>query len=362
MLVLHHVPEPERAVGEVARSVKPGGRVLIVDEATAPMSADEAEQLFAVIGRVAATGMAVLYISHRLDEVAHVADRIVVMRDAARVAEFTAASLRKDALVAAMIGDQDLSVGARGRAGGAPRLTVEGLRTPQLGPIDLTVRAGEIVSVYGIAGAGREELGPAIVGAAARSAGRLALDGAEVAAGRIRSAIEAGIGYVPAERRTEGLVLDRSIVDNVALSVLDRESRGGLLRRRRVRALAQEYVARLDIATSSVDAPVRSLSGGGQQKVLLARCLAARSRALVLDEPTRGVDVAAKAEIYRTLRELAGEGVAVLVISSDLEEVVTIGDRVVVLAGGDVVAELEGGAISQEAVTAAALSRVLEAA
>lgn len=346
----------QQAFVQIARAMAPGTRILIVDEATAPMSADEAQQLFAAIKRVAADGVAVLYISHRLGEVGSLASRIVVLRDGRLAGAFVAEQGGDDALVRAMVGDQDLTVGdSEDPQHGEQVLRVQGLSTSLLRGVSLAVCAGEILGVYGVAGSGREELGPALVGARGRSGGEVMLAGACLAPGRVRAALEAGVGYVPAERRTQGLVLDRSIAENIALSVLDRETRRGLLRRRALRRLAERYVAQLDIASSSVDAPVRSLSGGSQQKVLLARCLAAESRALVLDEPTRGVDVAAKAEIYRTLHALANGGVAVLVISSDLEEIATIADRALVLLRGQVIAELSGPDLSQEALTRVAL-------
>lgn len=346
----------QQAFVQIARAMVPGTRVLIVDEATAPMSGEEVEQLFGAIRRVAADGVGVLYISHRLQEISSVAGRIVVLRDGRLAGRFSVAALDREALIHAMVGEQDLSAGARASAhADGAKLAVRGLRTRLLADVDVAVAAGEIVSVYGVSGSGREELGPAVVGAIRRTDGEVLLDGSPITGRGVRASVSAGVGYVPAERRTQGLVLDRSIADNVGLCVLEREARHGLLRGRSLQALALRYVEQLDIAAASVDAPVRSLSGGSQQKVLFARCLAANSSVLVLDEPTRGVDVGAKAEIYRALRKLAETGVAVLIVSSDLEEVATIGDRVLVLVRGRIVAQLEGERRTQQEITKAAL-------
>lgn len=330
----------ERALVQIARAMTPGTRLLIVDEPTAPLSQAEAERLLQVIQSILTEGVAVIYVSHRLEELFQISDRIVVMRDGSQVADIVRADLTHEKLVTAMVGGRSLETGVRSETpGGEPVLELAGLTAGVLEDVSLTVRAGEIVGVYGIRGSGRDELGPALFGAVTRTAGEVRVHGKPVPP-RIAGAIEAGIGYVPAERRSQGLVLDMSVRENVTLSALDHLVTGGRLSRARERELASHWVDRLQLATPSVEAPVRTLSGGTQQKVLLARWLAANSCVLALDEPTRGVDVASKAEIYRLLRALADEGTAVLLISSDVEEIEVATDRALVMRGGRIATEV----------------------
>jgi len=220
--------------------------------------------------------------------------------------------------------------------------------------VSFDVRAGEIVAVYGIAGSGRDELGPALAGAVPRSGGDVVIVGRHLPSGRSTSAIAAGVGYVPAERRSQGLVMSMSVRENLTLGILKRLSRFGVLRKRYERRLARQWMGNLRLAAPSTETIVDTLSGGNQQKVLLARWLVAESKVLILDEPTRGVDIATKAEIYRILRGLADGGTGVLVVSSDLEEVSIVGDRVLVVRNGRIVAEMRDA--SQEHIVRAALA------
>jgi ABC-type sugar transport system ATPase subunit len=342
----------EMAFVQIARALQPDSMVLIVDEPTAPLSARESQALLTLLRQVAARGVAILFVTHRLDEVLEVCDRAVVLRDGRLVAEIDGADLTRNALVAAMVGDADLSVPEAPARSGEPLLQATGLTGGTIADVSLHVCAGEIVGVYGLLGSGRDELGGLLVGATARDDGEVSVGGTPLPRGNVRAAIKAGVGYVPAERRASGLALDQSIKDNLTLGVVEQLARRGWRDRAAERQAAQEWVTTLDIAAPSVDAPVASLSGGGQQKVLIARWLAAGSRCLVLDEPTRGVDVATKASIYRLLAEQAGTGTAVLVISSDLEEVMTVATRVLVIRDGRIIADVADPQQSQVAALA----------
>lgn len=343
----------ERAFVQIARALRPETRILIMDEPTAPMSNDDADRLLAVLRTIAERGVAVLYISHRLEEVLRLADRAIVLRDGALVAEFRGEQITTSALVTSMVGAElasvDLDRGQPAFVDGG--LDVGALVAPGLDGVDLRVRRGEVVGVYGVLGSGREVLGRVLVEAAA-DAGRILVDGADVTGGGIPATIAAGVGYIPPERREQGLVLEQSVTDNITLAMLDGMSRRGVLRRDKIEELANRWIAALDIRTPSSSTAVADLSGGSQQKVLLARWLAAEAGVLVLEEPTRGVDVRTKAEIHEILRERAAAGAAVLVITSDLDEVVQVCDRVVVMRHGRVAAEVAGGRRHDVAVAA----------
>ncbi len=332
---------------QIARSMTPGARLLIVDEPTAPMSGPEVDQLLAVLGRLTSAGIAVLYISHRLDEVFRIADRVAVLRDGRLVADFPRARLTRSALADAMVGGRSLEIGHRSAtATDQVALSVRGLTAGNMRDLTFVVRTHEIVAIYGVSGSGREDVGMAIIGGVPSEAGGVEVAG-QVVVGGPRHAFDAGLGYVPSERRSQGLVPEFSIRENLTLAVLRRLTRHGVLDRSAERAMVGTWMSHLRIAAPSSDVGVMRLSGGNQQKVLLARWLAHGSRVLVLEEPTRGVDIATKAEIYRIIRQLADGGVAVLVISSDLEEVALVADRVLVLRDGWLAAELRGATESE---------------
>lgn len=330
----------ERTFVQIARALKPSTSVLILDEPTAPMAEEETRDLFDVVRGLTRNGIAVLYISHRMDEVFALADRLVVLRDGLKVLDADTAAIDRGDAIEAMVGGRDLSAGERTSTPGRVVLQVDGLRSRKLHDVSMSVHAGEIVGVYGIAGSGREDLGSALVGADPRALGTVSVEGRTLRPGRIRESIAAGVGYVPPERRSQGLLMEGSVRANMSLATLPKVTKRGFLDRRRERAQTTGLVQRLRIKAADVDAPVGNLSGGNQQKVLLARALAATDRLLVLEEPTRGVDIATKAEIYRFLDELSEQGVAVVVIGSDLEEIALVAHRVVVIGSGTVAADL----------------------
>jgi len=266
----------------------------------------------------------------------------VVLRDGRMVADFPRSQLTRSALAGAMVGGRSLEIGHRTAAATEQvALQVRGLSFGIVADLTFAVRTHEIVAVYGVSGSGREGIGMAAIGAVPVTSGSVEIFGKPVSGGP-RAVFDAGLGYVPAERRSQGLIPEFTIRENLTLAVLRRLTHVGILDRGSERRLADQWMSSLTIAAPSAEVRVMRLSGGNQQKVLLARWLAHESRVLILEEPTRGVDIATKAEIYRVLRQLADTGVAVLVISSDLEEVALVGDRILVMRNGALVAELRG--------------------
>ena len=354
----------QRQLVEIAKALAVDARLLIMDEPTSSLSAAEAARLFEVIGRLRERGACVLYISHRLGEVALLCDRVTVLRDGRNAGELAGDEIEHDAMVRRMIG-RDVS-GLYARRGGDPgamRLSVEGLRSPAHPgeTVDLEVRAGEVVGVAGLVGAGRTELLECLAGVRAPLAGRVRVDGTELAHGSVRAAVEAGLVLVPEDRQQHGLVLEESVRRNVALPTLARRPPFALREPAAEEALARSLLERLAIRAHGTTQEVRTLSGGNQQKVVLAKWLAVEPRVLLLDEPTRGVDVGSKAEIYALLEELAGRGLAVLFVSSELEEVLGLADRAYVMHEGRVTGSLAREALSEQAIMELATGSAREA-
>lgn len=336
---------------EIAKALAAGAKLLIMDEPSASLTEHETQRLFALVRRLRAQGVAILYVSHRMAEVFALSDRVTVFRDGAYVKTLDTAATTPAEVVGCMVGrelaaashyearrvseDVVLEVRDLGTAGGG-----EAGAVPLRG-VSLTVRRGEIVGLAGLVGAGRSEVARAIFGADRFGAGEIRLDGRAVRFRSPREAIAAGIAMVPEDRKALALFLDKPVRWNVSMARLGAVSRRGVIARGRERALATEHVERLRVKTPGIDVPVRALSGGNQQKTVLARWLATRPTLLVLDEPTHGIDVGAKAEIYALVRELAREGIAILLISSELPEVLDLSDRIVVMRGGRVAAELD---------------------
>ncbi|GAA4876368.1 sugar ABC transporter ATP-binding protein [Pseudonocardia benzenivorans] len=335
----------------LARALSAGATVLVLDEPTASLQGDEVRVLFDIVRTLAGRGVGIVFISHHLDEVYAIADRVTVMRDGAVVGTVPAAGTRPDQLTAMIFGQSvdvsraavraDLPVVVRGE----PLVEVENIHLGRtVNGVSLTVHAGEVVALTGPLGSGASEVAQLVAGARGPSAGRIthATGAARTRPPRTRrDHARCGVAFLPADRKHAGVLLEHSVTENVALG--DRAtSRRVLLRRREDRRRAAEQVHRLGIRVADVRQRVQTLSGGNQQKVVLGRWLAVRSRVLVLDEPTAGVDVAAKVEIYRLLLAAAADGAAVLIVSSDFEEIHALADRVLVVCDGRVVAELPG--------------------
>jgi ribose transport system ATP-binding protein len=334
----------------IARALSVDARILILDEPTASLGADEAERLFAVLKELRADGTAIVYISHRLAEIEAMADRAVVLRDGRNAGMLARAEIRRDRLVQLMVGRTLESEYASRLAASrtpaverTPRLEIDRVRTSRYPAVDasLTVYRGEVLGVAGLIGAGRSELAEAVCGIGPRLAGRVLLDGVPLAIAAPRDAIRKGICLVPEDRRGRGVIAAMSVRENITLPNLPAFSRLNLISRRAESTAAQLIATKLSVKTPSLETPVGTLSGGNQQKVVLARWLALGPRVILFDEPTQGVDVGAKAEIHRLIRQLADEGAAVVLISSDLEEIVAECDRVAVMHDGRVTGVLE---------------------
>jgi ribose transport system ATP-binding protein len=337
---------------EIARALAEDARILVLDEPTAALSDREARQLFGLIDQMRAAGMGLVYISHRMEEVWQLADRVTVFRDGRSVGTSEKAEITPERVVTQMIGRnvEELYV-HDDRTPGEVVLRVEGLTDGAgIGPVDLELRGGEVVGMVGLIGAGRTEIARMIYGADRARGGTVLLEGKRLDHRSPAASIRDGIGLLPESRKEEALFPQMSIRDNLVASALDGLSRLGVLRRRAIGDAARRQMEALRIRGTSPLQEVRHLSGGNQQKVVLGRWLTVGARVLILDEPTRGVDIGAKYEIYRIINEQARNGVAVLVVSSDLPEALGISDRVLVVRGGRIVAELDRAEATEEAV------------
>lgn len=340
---------------EIAKALAVDARILILDEPTASLSSHEVERLFAIVRHTRDQGVAVLFVSHRLDEVFEICDRATVLRDGRHVVTAPTAELTTADLVRHMVGRSVSLFPKTASAVGPVLLEVRGLSDgATFREIDLTVRAGEIVGLAGLVGAGRTEIARVLFGIARPVEGEVLLGGVPVAFDSPSEAMDAGIAYVPEDRHQDGLVLDFSIADNITLPILGRLFPRLFTRASTERALAQGYVDQLRVRTTGVDQEVAALSGGNQQKVVIAKWLASEPRVLILDEPTRGVDIGAKVEVHRIVSELAASGLGIVMISSDLPEVLAMSDRILVLHEGRLAAELSRAEATEERVMFAA--------
>jgi rhamnose transport system ATP-binding protein len=349
----------DQQIVEIAKALSFDARVLIMDEPTAALSGPEVERLFGVVRTLRDRGAAVLFISHRLEEVFSLCETVTVMRDGAVVHDATTAEMTPDEVVRRMVGRELSALFPKEEATigevvlSVQRLTREGVFTD----VSFEVRAGEIVALAGLVGAGRSEVARAIFGIDRADAGHVEVSGRRLPTGKPMAAMRAGIGFVPEDRRQQGLVMDLSIARNATLTRLRALARGGLIRGGSERRLAAEWAKRLQLKYHRLEDPVATLSGGNQQKVVLAKWLATEPTVLIVDEPTRGIDVGTKAEVHRLLSELAGRGVAVLMISSELPEVLGMADRVLVMHEGRLSGELSRAEADEERVMRAATGR-----
>jgi ABC-type sugar transport system ATPase subunit len=342
-----------RQMVQIAAAVGGGARIIVFDEPTSSLSQVEADRLYALIGRLKARGVTCIYVSHRMPEIFQLCDAVSVLRDGQHVATRPIAGLTESELVQMMIGRsiaEYLPAHGHGKRGDEV-LRLDGLSAPgRFEEISLTLRAGEIVGLAGLMGAGRSEVACAVFGLEDNVRGQIYLHGQPVRISRPSDAIRLGIGFVPEDRKKQGLVLSQSGLHNTSLPTLPRLSRYGWLQLARERRVASDYFSRLRVRAPSVDAVVGGLSGGNQQKIVLAKWLAAQSDVLILDEPTRGVDVGAKAEIHALIGELASQGTAILLISSELPEVLSLAERILVLREGRLVGEVRREDATQDAL------------
>ncbi|MGW2200940.1 sugar ABC transporter ATP-binding protein [Streptomyces sp. NPDC001774] len=348
----HPEIDPARRVGDLsaaqqqivsmARALSHDVRLIVMDEPSAALDPDEVDNLFRIVADLTADGVAVVYISHRLEEIRRIGDRVTVLKDGRAVAGgLPAASTPTRDIVALMTGRNVEYVFPPRPAeppAGAPVLQLQGLaREGEFAPVDLELRPGEIVGLAGLVGSGRSEILETVYGARKATAGRVVVDGRALRPGSVRDAVRAGLGLAPEERKAQGLLMLESVTRNVSVSTLARFSRAGWIDRNGEREASRAATRELSLRPDNPDAPIRTLSGGNQQKAVLARWLLRGCRVLLLDEPTRGVDVGARAELYAVIRRLADDGLAVLLVSSEVPEVLGLADRVLVLREGRVV-------------------------
>jgi ABC-type sugar transport system ATPase subunit len=333
----------QRQLVEIAKALSQQVRILILDEPTSSLTISEARHLYKVLHRLAERGVAIIYVTHRLAEVFEIADRVTVLKDGKVTGIRKIEETNADELIHLEVGrelsfePEPVEISEQ-----APVvLAVENLVAPPVVSASLEIRAGEIVCLAGLVGAGRTELCEAIFGVRQRVSGHIWVDGVEIDPRHPLDAMKAGIGMVPEDRRDAGLFLDMSVAANVIAASLKAVTRGGLLQDQKAKQLAVEYADSLRVVTPDLDRHVMYLSGGNQQKVLLAKWLARQPQILIVDEPTRGVDVGAKSDLYEILRQMARNGVALLVVSSDLPEVLTLAHRIIVMSEGRTVGELD---------------------
>jgi rhamnose transport system ATP-binding protein len=352
----------EQQLVEVARALSQEARVLIMDEPTAALSRREVDRLFALVDTLRARGTAMMFVGHRMDEIFHVADRITVLRDGRMIATEPVAAMSRDRAVQLMIGRPLTTLyPERTASPGEIRLEVSGLSHGKtFRDVSFTVRAGEIVGLGGLVGSGRTEVARVLFGIDAPDAGTIRLDGEIIRPSSAAEAMRGGIAYVSEDRLGQSLVMDDAILFNASLAAADKVTRGGLMSRVRELALVAPHLDRLRLRFASYDQPVRALSGGNQQKVVLSKWLATQPRLLILDEPTQGIDVGSKAEVHAIISALAEDGLAILLISSELPELLGMSDRIVVMREGNMTAELSRAEATQEAVLLAATGAVQE--
>jgi rhamnose transport system ATP-binding protein len=347
---------PDQQLVEICCAVGTGARIILMDEPTASLTQKEQHLLFAVIRELRSIGVGIIYISHRLEEVLTLADRVTVLRDGHSVSTNSIDNVTERSLIQSMVG-HDVSFNSRADHSSLGKVVLDlrevSCACARISNVSLEIRAGQIVGLAGMIGAGRTELARVIFGITPADSGEIRLNDQPVTIRSPQNAVAHGIAYVPEDRRRHGVILDLPISHNMSLAIHERLFPGTWLRFDRERQLAVDYVQKLSVKTSGPDATAHSLSGGNQQKVSLARWLATEPKVLILDEPTQGVDIAAKAEIHQIIRSLAIRGLAVLLISSDLPEVLTLSDRIAVMRAGTIVEVLPGGSNAHDVLAAA---------
>jgi ribose transport system ATP-binding protein len=354
----------QKQMVEIARALARNVRVLILDEPTSSLTERESEKLFEIIALLKNRGVGIIYISHRLAEVFRIAQLVTVLRDGIVVGSLPVRDASEDLLVRMMVG-RDLSrLFTEARSSDAPvRLEVRGLsRRGVLHDVSFSVRGGEIVGLAGLVGAGRTELARCLFGADGINAGEIQLDGSVVDIRSPGHAVDLGIALVPEDRKLQALILGMGVRENLSLPILDRLGSPFVPSRGQERAMVSAYIKSLRIRTPHMEQRVSALSGGNQQKVVIARWLATKPKVLILDEPTRGIDVGAKAEVHALIARLAEQGVAILMISSELPEILGMSHRILVMRGGRIVADIPRQHATEESIMAAATGQALHSA
>ena len=352
---------PQQQLVEIARALGANAKMLILDEPTASLSEEDTNNLFRVIRELRESGVGMIYISHRLEELPAIADRVTVLRDGETIETRAMTDVSRQELIRLMVGREISAVFPKGKVEiGARIFELKNISSRSAGikNINLSVRSGEIVGVAGLVGAGRTELAKTIFGLDAVDDGEILVNGKSIKIGHPSEAIEYGIAYLPEDRRKHGVILDFPISSNITLASLKILSGYGGMNFRKEREIAAEYTRRLGVKTPSIHDSVSTLSGGNQQKVALSRWLVTKPSVLILDEPTQGIDVGAKSEIHQLMTELAGQGVAILMISSELPEILGMSDRIAVMSGGTIVKILDREEATQDEILSIALGHM----
>jgi ABC-type sugar transport system ATPase subunit len=338
---------------QIAAALGTKAQVIVMDEPTSSLSVRESEHLFGLLGKLKQRGITVIYVSHRLEEIFRLCDAVTVLRDGQHVATEPVKATNPERIIHQMVGREVTQYTSQHlmKETGEELLRVENLCSPgKFANINFSIRAGEILGFAGLIGSGRSEVAQAVFGLDPAATGKLFVRGKELELGKVTAALRAGIGLLPEDRKRLGLVLSMNCRENTSLAVLRRLSLGGFIRGRAERSLTQKYIERLRVKTPSMDSPIAGLSGGNQQKIALAKWLARECAVLIVDEPTRGVDVGAKAEIHHLLDELACQGLGLMVISSELPEVMNLSRRILVMRQGTAAGVLERKDFSQPAL------------
>ncbi|QDV42847.1 Ribose import ATP-binding protein RbsA [Stieleria neptunia] len=369
---IHSLRVGQQQVVEIAKAINSKARVIFMDEPTSAISDQEVESLFRLIRSLRDSGVSIVYVSHKLEELLNISDRITVLRDGQLVETVEAADADRDSIVRLMVGRKldDLYVHSPALANRPERLRVESLTLdrkdtsrPLIDGVSFSVRGGEVFGIFGLMGAGRTELLESIFGLHPnRTTGDIAIDGVSCRFRSPQQALKHGLGLVPEDRKHQGLILGMSVEQNISLSNLSEMESAGLLSGRRERDHAQSFVEQFSIRTPNVMQPVRALSGGNQQKVVLSKVLSRKPSVLMLDEPTRGIDVSAKREIYGLIDRLKRQGIAIVVVSSELPELLGIADRIMVMSEGRKTGEFERSAANEEVLMRAAVPQTTAAA
>ena len=356
--LVYELPVAQQQMAAIVRALSANPDILILDEPTASLSEHEVEHLFQVMRNLKNKGVSIIFISHRLEEVFQIADSVTVLKDGEIVATRSVPEINQGELIKMMVGREFVNIFPQKKGLGIREevvFSIRGLtRKGALKNIDLDLRRGEVVMVAGLRGQGQRELVRAIFGVDPIDKGEIYLGGKKIQINSPGDAIRAGIGFLSDDRKTEGLVLCRSIRENVALPTLKGRQVGGFIKRKEEKEVVNSQVKALDIRTASIEQEAQFLSGGNQQKLIIAKWLLGNPRVIIFDEPTIGIDVGTKIEIYHRLRELAREGTGILIVSSDMIEVIGMSDRVLVMFEGEIVAEIPAEKISEEKIMAAA--------
>ena len=349
----------ERQLVEIARALSMKVRLLILDEPTSSLTLDETRKLLDLVRELKYSGVTVLYVSHRLDEILEIADRVVGLRDGKNAGELTKNQISHEAMVRMMVGRQIEATEQRdANPNGPTRLSVRGLRTARFPDraIDVDLRGGEIFGVAGLVGSGRTEVVEAIFGIEPAVGGELVLDGQAIHVRSPRQAIDNGICLIPEDRRKNGLSVTMTVKENITMPSVSKFANVGLIQRRKEADWATEQVNRFGVKTASINLAAQNLSGGNQQKVVISRWLALGPKVILFDEPTRGVDVGARASIYQEMRTLADSGAAIWMVSSDMEEILAVSDRIAVMCEGRITGILDRAEATEEKIMALAVS------